>query len=439
MRTTVRTLGFTNSLQRLIWTSGDNTSVTAYLWGAGGGGGGNDSGIGGTGGGGGFTEVTFSVNNGDVIDVAVGGGGGGGASGRGSAPGGAGGASYTLDTVFNSRTAPASPPVVPSTNSAYVSFLNTYGVWVNPISATFFDRTYTVNFPVTGNYTFVSSCDNYGTIFLDGAAILDVPGFGSTYSTVRTVSSGIHQIRMYGVNTGGPGSMALTVNGGSSYSGGRGGTAGPAGSSGGGGGGGGATVIFKNGVPLAVAAGGGGGGGGGNVGTRNGDNAPGSAGQAAVGVTAGQNGQDKSGDGGGGGAGGGGLGGGNGGAVRSGDQAGFAGSFGLSSSPFQNPNGAIPGGRNNINYVGSAGTGGPRTGSGSAGLAVLSFDTPGIHVNDGTAFQPINKVWVKVNNIWQEVKSTYIKDGGIWKPVLGSTVPEFVQISGNFGTAPRPY
>lgn len=94
MSVTSRSLGFTNSLQRLVWTFGSNSLVVARLWGGGGGGGGNDAATGGRGGGGGYSQVSFTVNNGDVIDVAVGGGGGAGRSGISNGAGGTGGASY---------------------------------------------------------------------------------------------------------------------------------------------------------------------------------------------------------------------------------------------------------------------------------------------------------------------------------------------------------
>jgi hypothetical protein len=95
MANTSRSLGFTNSLQRLVWQSqsGPNIPIIIRLYGGGGGGGGSDSGIGGSGGGGGYTQVGFDINNGDVIDIAVGGGGGGGGSGK-AAGGGGAGASY---------------------------------------------------------------------------------------------------------------------------------------------------------------------------------------------------------------------------------------------------------------------------------------------------------------------------------------------------------
>jgi hypothetical protein len=433
-----RSLGFTNSIQRLVWPRGNNIPVTAYLWGGGGGGGGNDSGIGGAGSGGGFSKVSFFVNEGDVIDVAVGGAGGGGASRQSSAPGGSAGASIVSQQIFDTRSAVTSPPVIASTNTAYVSFLNTYGVWVNPTSARNFDRSYVVNFPFTGVYTLTTSCDNFAEIYIDDAFIGTAPGFKDTYALTATVDAGNRILRIIAVNTGGPGSVAVTINGGTSYSGGRGGRAGPSGSSGGGGGGGGATVLLRNGVPVAIAGGGGGGGGAGNRGTRNGDSAPGTAGHSGTGINAGQNGQQKSTDGGGGGGGGGGDRGGNGGFVRDGDQGAFAGAFGISlGENTDNPANQNAANRNNEFYVGSVGSGGSTASNGTSGYAVLTFDVPGIYVHGGTSFQPVQQAWIKNNDVWQEIRGTYIKINDIWVPVQGSQAPDFVRISGNFGISSR--
>jgi hypothetical protein len=312
----VRSLGYTNSLQQLVWNGTNNTRVTAYLWGAGGGGGGNDSGIGGQGGGGGFTQYTFTVNDGDVIRVAVGGKGYAGSSNSSAAAGGQGGRSY----------------------------------------------------------------------FVPGS-----PG----------------------------------------YYGGVGGSAGPSGRSGGGGGGGGATVLLLNGSVVSVAAGGGGGGGAGNVGTRNGDSAPGTGGQSGTTPTGGD-GTIKGGDGGGGGAGGGGLRGGFGGNVRSGDQGAEAGAFGLTSAPASNPSGRDPGGRDNGYYIGSAGVGGATASDGTAGYAVFEFSLAGVFVHNEGSFvgaQP----FVKFNNEWNQTQAIWIKTAGVWEPVIGYTAPEFTKIPNNFG------
>jgi hypothetical protein len=428
----IRPLGFTNSLQQLIWQGGNNSSVVAYLWGGGGGGGGFDRGSGGAGSGGGFSQYNFAINTGDILQIAVGGKGSAGGSGASLAPGGAGGASYlTAGVVFNSRTAPASPAVVPSTNGEYVGFLNTYGVWNTDTSSAIFDRTYTVNFPKSGIYTFLASCDNSGTVFFDGEAILSVDGYTSTYTTTRQIVAGNHTVRMLGTNTGGPGSFGLTIAG-NVYSGGPGGAAGPSGSSGGGGGGGGATVLILNGEVVAVAGGGAGGGG---AGQSNGDSAPGGQGQSGT-VTSGAAGQSHPGDGGGGGGGGGGLRGGLGGAYRGGDSGAQAGSFGSSSSPGQESFDRTAAGTDNEYYSGSPGTGGGPAGNGTAGYAVFEFNVPGNFVHYEGTFRPAVP-FVKINNEWKSPEVTWIKTEGTWKPLVGSYAPEFIKFPDNFGTPGR--
>lgn len=443
MATVLRPVGYTGNLQRLTWEFGNNVPVTAYLWGGGGGGGGNDSGIGGAGGGGAYTAVNFSISTGDVLDVAVGGpGGGGGSSTRGN--GGSPGFSYLASQSFDTRSAtPSSGPggaVFPQFNSAYCTFLNTYGVWINPTSARTFDKTYTVSFASDGFYQFIASADNDAEIFVDGNLILNAYDYRRTYEARVFVSAGTHSVRILGNNYHGPGAAALTINSGTSFSGGTGGGAGFGGVSGGGGGGGGATVVILNGTPLAAAAGGGGGGGAGNVGNRNGQNAPGNGGQAAVGTYAGQNGQNQPGDGGGGGGGGGGWGGGNGGSVPGGDVGAFAGAFGLSSGAFVNPSGRSPGGTNTAYYPGNgAAFGGPTATQGAGGYAMFDFNVSGIWVHHMGSFTPVTNAWVKVNGQWKKTQGIYVKDSGTWNPIYGSISPTFSNVSGQFGANPRPF
>lgn len=437
-RAVVRPAGYTGSLQRLVWNLGNNVPVTAYLWGGGGGGGGNDSNRGGTGGGGGYTRVQFTVNIGDVVEVAVGQGGGPGQSGASNAAGGYAGASYTADTIFNLRTVSSSPPVYPQFNSAYCTFLNTNGVWTNPTSAALFERSYTVNFPITGTYQFTACVDNYARFYVDDAEVFYADNFTKPYTIGYEVAAGNHTIRIAGVNTGGPGAVALTISQGVSYSGGRGGNAGGSGSSGAGGGGGGGTVVILNGTPIAAAAGGGGGGGGGNSGVAAGQNAPGDRGQGAVGETSGQNGSNKPGDGGGGGGGGGGWIGGNGGTTPSGDQGGYAGAYGLSSSGYENPSAQNPGGRSNSYYRNGVAVGGTYNGGqGGNGYAVFEFEVPGTFVHTDGSFKPVIQTYINVNGTWRPVDSVYIKEAGVWSPVNGSYAPAFTNVSGRFGINPR--
>lgn len=437
MAEVVRAAGYTGYLQRIIWSQGDNVPVTAYLWGGGGGGGGYDSNPGGSGCGGAFTTLHFTINEGDTLEVAVGGGGGAGGSSQGNAPGGVAGASYITDYLFNTRDAAANPPVFGQFNSAYCTFLNTYGVWVNPSSAATFDRTYTVNFPVTGNYQFTACSDNSARFFIDGVERFYTDNYASPWTVGYEVTAGNHTIRILGTNTGGPGAVALTIGQGDSYSGGRGGNSGGSGSSGAGGGGGGATVVILNNNPIGAAGGGGGGGGGGNSGVAVGQSAPGSRGQAAIGENAGQNGTNKDGDGGGGGGGGGGWGGGQGGTTPGGDQGGYAGSFGLSSSPYEIPSGRTPGGTSNPYWRGSVAQGGLTQQPGNSGYAVFVFEASGLYVKNENGWNQVNNTYVKVNNQWNQVQSVYIKNNGTWVPINGSTTPVFENVVNRFGVNPR--
>ena len=439
MPTTTRVLGFTNGVQRLVW-SGPPATITAHLWGGGGGLGGSDRYGGGNGSGGGYSRYQYVANDGDIIDVAVGGPGANGQSGRGSAAGGVAGASYSL-LLFNTRTDSATPPVFPVSNSGWGSFLNTYGVWENGGYATNFSRSYTVNFPVSASYTFTFSVDNYGTVLLDGVPVIsrsgsDPSNYRSSFQTTITVSAGNHTISIQAVNTGGPGGVGLAISRTTGFSGGRGGNAGPAGSSGGGGGGGGATALFINNVVVAAAGGGGGGGGGGNYG--GGQSAPGTPGTTA-GVYNGQNGQDHPGDGGGGGGAGGGWQGGNGGSIGGGDVGGFAGSIGLSSSPGEAPTGTVPGGTSSVYYKAGVAQGATASQPSTSGYAAIVIESTGTNINAGGTYFPVQNTYVKVAGAWKEAKTVWVKEGGLWKPVAGGVPPVFSVVPNTIGVSSRPY
>lgn len=445
MPTTTRVLGFTNGVQRLVW-SGPSGTIYAHLWGGGGGLGGNDRFAGGAGGGGGYASTIFTVVDGDVIDVAVGGAGGNGLSSARGFGGGSAGASLSATSLtFDTRTANSNPPVGVYFDPNWGSFLNTYGVWeASTVGAVNFERTYSVNFPTTGFYTFTFSVDNYGDVSVDGVVVISLAGksrenFTRSFQTTVNISAGFHNIRVRGVNTGGPGSIAVTITGGITLSGGRGGNPGPVGTSGGGGGGGGGTGILLNNVLISAAAGGGGGGGGGR--STPAQSAPGNRGQANAGIYAGQNGQDHPGDGGGGGGGGGGWQGGNGGAIieSEGDGGGYAGSFGLSSSPGENPSGVNPGGRSNQYYKAGIGQGATDSQPSTGGYAALVIETTGTNINAGGTYIPVQNTYVRDGGIWKEAKTIWIRDGGIWRPVSGGVPPVFSVIPDTIGVNSRPF
>ena len=436
-RLVVRPAGYTGFLQQMTWVQGNNIPVTAHLWGGAGGGGGNDSSPGGSGGGGGYTQVQFTINEGDVLEVAVGGPGTGGAGGS-SAPGGGPGSSYLVDSslIFNTVNETNSS-VSRQFNSNYSTFLNSYGIWVNPTSARTFDRTYSVNFPATTWYSFTASADDGADIYLDGVLLFAATSYRGVGTNGYYLTAGTKQVRIVGTNTGGPGAVALTIGGAGNFAGGFGGFSGASGSSGAGGGGGGGTVVLLNGTALGAAGGGGGGGGGGNRDAAAGQNAPGDRGQAPVGINEGQSGTNKSGDGGGGGGGGGGWSGGNGGTVPGGDQGGYAGAYGLSSGASENPSGRFPGGLGNQYYRSGVALGGLSGGNqGGVGSAVFEFDVPGTIVNTSDGWEAASETWIKINSTWTKVATPYIKKDGIWYPINGYA-PVFENVSGRFGASPR--
>jgi hypothetical protein len=451
----VRELGYTGTVQSLIWEKGNNIPVRAYLWGGGGGGGGRDgtpSGIGGSGGGGGFSEVNFIISAGDVISVAVGGSGGPGesyATGRGG--GSAGGSYVALGTIFS--TTQNISGLQRRWNSNYGTFLNVYGVW-NPVASQFFDQSYSVSFPETGLYTFTASADSGAVISMDGINLFSVTTAQSTFTQPVTVTAGVHTVRIQadkelGLSQPGMskgtyfprlGAVALTINGGlNNYSGARGGNAGGSGNSGGGGGSGGATVLLLNGTVIAVAGGGGGGGGGGNGPV--GQDAPGPNGRATNPISAGQNGVNKNGDGGGGGGGGGGYDGGNGGATPGGDTGGQAGSWGSSYSSngsAQNPTGIAAAGSGQLYYSNQRAQGGVNRAAGTTGFAAIEFGPlNGAYVHTSGNFTEVDNSYIKVNGAWELIKNTYINSNGIWNAIVGSFSPVFTQSTDDFGVNPR--
>ena len=445
MSTVLRPVGYSGFRQQLVWPDYWGSQVTAYLWGGAGGGGGGDGGQrGGNGTGGGYASVTFNVVAGDVIDVAVGGPGGGGQGNRSAAAGGSAGASLTGETVWNTLDA-LGPGYVRSQNRAYCSFLNQFGIWGTDIYSGSYDRTFTINFPASGYYTFTGSADNAAFVAYDGIEILSIRSFDRTYNTTIYANAGNHSVRVFATNSGGPGSIGVTIEGGlDSYSGGSGGSAGHVGASGAGGGSGGATVVRVNGAILGIGGGGAGGGGAGYGGGGPG-NAPGPNGQSGS-EPAGQNGGTHPYDGGGGGAGGGGFRGGNGGFWGGGpsgysDTFGQGGGYGSSSGwDTSNPSGTTPGGTNNIYYGGNSvgGQGSTNNGAqGAAGKAVFAFEVSGIQVVSANDWRPVKQVYLKNSGIWKAAQAVYVKASGSWQPVLGATPLTFSPVAGFFGVFSR--
>ena len=238
---------------------GFSTTVNAYLWGGPGG-----NGTGAAGGGGGYAEGVLSLSAGNTVNIVVGGyggdasgaygggpgaggsvgfnggwganqgdpedgdaggsGGGGGASAilvNGGvalvAAGGGGGGGYGEDVSGGATVGlPGgvyvghATAVYPVTLSfAWCGFMNAYAVWGGGQ-----DYSTVINFPVTGTYTFYYSVDNYGSIYLDGSAIITRSGehnYETYYSATASVSAGNHTVRVTGYNISGPAGVAAQI------------------------------------------------------------------------------------------------------------------------------------------------------------------------------------------------------------------------------------
>jgi hypothetical protein len=358
-------------------------------------------------------------------------------------PGGEAGAGLLTSSLFNTVTNPASPAVYRRFSPNYCTFLNNYGVLVDPSSATVFDRSYTVTFPSTGNYQFTICSNGRADFYVDGDFVAYSYDPQIPWTAGFPVTAGARTVRIVSTAaTGKPGAVALVIGAGNNYAGARGGDG--IGGGGGAGGGAGSTVVLKNDVIIGVAGGGGGGGAGGI--TSPGAAAPGARGQGPAGANSGQNGTSRVYyNGGGCGGGGGGTTGGNGGASPgAGGDGGTSGSFGGSTGfAVQNPSGRTPGGATNIYYRAGVALGGqPQAvannleGNGRNGYAVFVFEVPDIHVKTDGTWNPVTRTYVKFTGLWRQAKKKFIKINGEWVPTIASTSPVFSNYLG-LGTNPR--
>lgn len=244
----------------------NNIAVVVAAGGGGGGGGGN------TGDANGHSSLDYSTNafssyggtigqNGADHDGDGGGGGGGGGgilSGAGGSPvsgdvggnagyqgftGGEGATQKTelnqinpgwsggvvFDSVDLASGATAAADHYRATNNAYNAFLNSHGVWAafgnpaRPLNARTavnpYDRTWVVNFPVSGNYLFQAAWDNAGSISVDGVSMIsrftgdDSGTFQTVTEATKYIEAGFRNVRMYADNYGGPASISCLITG----------------------------------------------------------------------------------------------------------------------------------------------------------------------------------------------------------------------------------
>ena len=201
-----------NARQTLTFpVAGYSQTVQAYLWGAGGGAGGSDaSRQGGAGTGGGYVSAAFTVNPGDVVEIAVG---AAGSSGVNSSI-----ANVREILVFDTRTAipigqTAALPRASATNVVrWSKFLNDTGVWntgtaldgsTTSLANTLnFDQSYTVFFEFSITYVFNLAAYYEATVYLDGEVLFRsglnswTPQETGGSRLVTTITPGNHTIRI---------------------------------------------------------------------------------------------------------------------------------------------------------------------------------------------------------------------------------------------------
>jgi hypothetical protein len=77
-------------------------------------------------------------------------------------------------------------------------------------------------------------------------------------------------------------------------------------------------------------------------------------------------------------------------------------------------------------------------GAGTTGYAVLEFDIGGTYVYNAGQFSRA-AAYVKTGDIWKKANATYVKQNGIWEPLVGVFAPTFNYYSNLFGTNSRPF
>jgi hypothetical protein len=408
-------------------------NVEYKLWGAGGGGGGRDGyGDGGNGAGGGFISGTVDIGPGSLIEIYVGQGGnhgttGGGASGgaggetlsgfgggtgghaggAGSSGSGGGGGGATVLLVDGLICAVAGGggggggggnrgPYVhgessagsfyPTQQDTYKSTGGRFYSWTDVILRyTIWEGngnyTWRVYIPEDGSYTLTMSADNYAEFYLDEVHKLTSTTPETEFTSTFVITSGLHTIRIYGVNYSGPAGIgAKLVN-----------------------------ALDVNEIVWTTLS------------SRNINH-----------VSHGANGGDRDGDGGGGGAGGGGYYGGNSGLpIPNYDNGGYSGRNGSNFAVGQNIITAgqyasyrTPGGTSDSQYASDVGTGGLGTTpsvsgtAGGDGYAVLNFaKLPGFFYNNQGTYTTVVPS-VKINGAYRERTIAYTKVSGSWAPIL---------------------
>ena len=176
--------------------------------------------------------VPAHVHSMNMLAVAGGGGGGAGLSLNLAGGGGGGGGSGGYQTSQNVPVIPGetltvvvgnggtkataiSGQVYVTSDSAWSSFLNTYGVWVSsdgvsPVGVPVtFSRMWVA--PYSGSYTLQLSTDNAGSVSIDGTSIGSYSDYATVASFGFSANQGNRVVSVTATNYGGPGGIAAAI------------------------------------------------------------------------------------------------------------------------------------------------------------------------------------------------------------------------------------
>ena len=74
------------------------------------------------------------------------------------------------------------------------------------------DSTLPIEVKESGAYLVKATCDNVGEYYIDGKMLLKTSDWKKIASTNVALEAGVHMVRIKGENTGGPASLAMTLN-----------------------------------------------------------------------------------------------------------------------------------------------------------------------------------------------------------------------------------
>lgn len=103
--------------------------------------------------------------------------------------------------IFTSRDYNLAGVSATSGNRVWCDLLKNYGVWNTDGATNNINISKIVNFPITGYYYVEASADDYGSMFINGAKLLDIPGYSEPVSGLIYLEEGNYAVQLTATNT----------------------------------------------------------------------------------------------------------------------------------------------------------------------------------------------------------------------------------------------